>query len=640
MGLWQNLVAGYDANHELGRVDAGGLYPLSSTTITNNSQSLLALVVISLDSNGHYLGHESILKPNKDRPLRIFPIPVSQESLNRTNSKKDIAPHPIFDYREYVFPDMIEGKQKPTDKNDAYKAQLGEFAKSAFSFPSILAVYRYVSDTTRNFEADLPEGTKPKTPILFRVNSPGISNVDLWTNPAVFNAWHSYYTQKVTSRSPKVLDVLSGQVMATASKHPKKVFALSGSAKLISSNDKNNFTFRGRFDNPGQAVSVGYESSQKAHQFLRYLIATNGIACGSQVIVPFVTRTGTDSLPAPPVTDEDEEWGEEDDDVTADVTTKLGARTGIDYAKAVGKALAGMKLETQWSAHAPAAIAVLEAATPGRLSITYYREMSRTDYLERVQLWHDRCKWPIWTRSRTTGDAKVVFGAPSFDRILQAAFGWPRGGKDDAYDTVRQRVRTRLLRTVFDNAPLPPDYLANAVRRASNPLAITANGNFSRSRFYSVLSTTCAILKHNTHNTKESFDMSIDLSRTDRDYLYGRLLGAADKLEEYALHKKDNSRLVTAAIRYMQTFSMRPATTWRIIHDSLLPYKQQVRNSIADRELKNIYALLKAGASEDDKPLSGVYLAGYYHELVHIEDLLSEAKTKKQAQTISNNNQP
>ena len=36
MGLWQLLANGYDDNPELARVDAGGLYPLSSTTISNH----------------------------------------------------------------------------------------------------------------------------------------------------------------------------------------------------------------------------------------------------------------------------------------------------------------------------------------------------------------------------------------------------------------------------------------------------------------------------------------------------------------------------------------------------------------------------------------------------------------------------
>ena len=237
------------------------------------------------------------------------------------------------------------------------------------------------------------------------------------------------------------------------------------------------------------------------------------------------------------------------------------------------------------------------------------------------------------------GKPFVVFGAPSFERRLQASFGWSKSATDTGYQKLRQRVRAQLIRSVFDNAPLPADFVSNAIRRASNPLAFTTDGHFDRNRFISALATTCALVKHNTQNTKESFNMSIDLARTDRDYLYGRLLGAADKLEEYALRKKDNSRLVTAAIRYMQTFSMRPATTWRIIHDSLLPYKQQVKNSVADRELQSIYANLSVEASENDSPLSGVYLAGYYHERSHIDDLISKVRSRKSDADISNENQ-
>ena len=124
--------------------------------------------------------------------------------------------------------------------------------------------------------------------------------------------------------------------------------------------------------------------------------------------------------------------------------------------------------------------------------------------------------------------------------------------------------------------------------------------------------------------------MSIDLARTDRDYLYGRLLGAADKLEEYALRKKVNDRFVTAAIRHMQTFSMRPFTTWRVIHDTLCPYIQQVKGSIAFREIQAITKLGKPETFNDDTPLSGLYLVGYYHERSRIDDMITEAARKKQ----------
>ena len=105
MGLWQNLVAGYDENHEqLSNVAQGGLYPLSSTTISNNKTTEYSfLVIVTLDERGHFIRSEKVESPNPKRniPLRYFPIPVTQESLSRTSG---IAPHPLFDQRAYVFP--------------------------------------------------------------------------------------------------------------------------------------------------------------------------------------------------------------------------------------------------------------------------------------------------------------------------------------------------------------------------------------------------------------------------------------------------------------------------------------------------------------------------------------------------------
>ena len=636
MGFWQNLVAGYDVNRDLlSRVDVGGVYPLSSTTVSNQSEPL---VVVSLDADGNFQGSELIPKRNdkKGVPRQVFAVPVTQESLNRT---RESYPNPLFDQREYVFPAIEDGKQVPTKKNSQYKDLLREFAGFPSAPPSVKAVWRYVSDPARDFAADLPEKTKTKTIVLFRVAVPGKAETALWKDACVFEAWHSFYGGKVEKSADKVLDAITGREQAPAAFHPKKVFASCGNAKLVSANDKTNFTFRGRFSDAGQAVSIGYESSQKAHQFLRYLIDTNGIRCGEQVIVPFTPRNGPAFLPPPPVTDAelDVDWGAGEEKASADIKTTLGANTGIDYAKSVRNALERGKLDTQWSSHALASVAVFEAATPGRLSVTYYRELPRREYLEQVQQWHESCKWPFWRKSRTTGEAYVVFGAPSFDRILQAAFGWPKPGKDDSYNRIKKRVRAQLLRTVFDNAPFPPDYLAQAVRRVSNPLAIASNGKFDRGRFLAALATVCSLLKHEYHQTKESFDMSLDPARTDRDYLYGRLLGAADKLEEYALRKKDNSRLVTAAIRYMQTFSMRPFTTWGSIHNTLLPYIQQVKGTLAFREIQAITESFPPDVFGNDSPLSPVYLAGYYHERAHIEALIAEAKKKNDQSTLVEN---
>lgn len=107
--------------------------------------------------------------------------------------------------------------------------------------------------------------------------------------------------------------------------------------------------------------------------------------------------------------------------------------------------------------------------------------------------------------------------------------------------------------------------------------------------------------------------MSLDETRTTRDYLYGRLLAIADVLEERSLSQAEKNR-PTNATRYMQQFSQRPFRTWKQIHDSLTPYLMR----LGDRAYyyKNLIAAVEGLFSPDDfianKPLTGEYLLGYY----------------------------
>ena len=128
--------------------------------------------------------------------------------------------------------------------------------------------------------------------------------------------------------------------------------------------------------------------------------------------------------------------------------------------------------------------------------------------------------------------------------------------------------------------------------------------------------------------------MNLEPARTDRDYLYGRLLGAADKLEEYALYKKDRGRVNTAAIRHMQAFSQRPFRTWQIIHESLVPYIQTVKGGFAFKEIETVKNLFVPGDFESEAPLNGSYLIGYYHERAYIDKLIVSKSNKKLSQEI------
>ncbi len=655
MGFWQNFTNSYDKNADALRLS----YPLSATSISNNSN---IIAVITIDGNGEFIKAEKIEQAKQDKtgkdvvPSVQICIPVTEKSMGRSSG---IAPHPVFDQYEY-----LKGSGK---KYKDYIEQMKDFSQSEFATEQVRAIYQYVKGKKVGVHLKQIK-PKAKTMIVFQVEIKGKRGTRVWEEKAFFDAWHQYYLtkkrklakekesgemelsgkQKLSLAEKKKLremtklgdaislDYIAGTSQPIATSHPKKISIskASANAKLISDNDKTNFTFRGKFRDSSEAFSIGYESSQKAHQFLRYLINDGrGYYCGEQVILSF-TIGSTEKLLPPPIKDKSI-WAflqESQAKTESDEQIALRAATGIDYADALRKSLAGFgQNDKTLEQHAKTAVIALDAATTGRLSITFYRELDRNEYLENIADWHSSCKWNQKFWSTANKQSIPFFGAPAVDTIIEAVYGKPRGAKDESYTKIKKAGRERLLRCIFDGAFLPTDYMVAAVHRASNPLGITKDGKFDRNGFDHILSTACALVrKYYQQTRKEEYKLSIELNRKDRDYLYGRLLGAADKLEEYALYKRDKGRVVTAAIRHMQAFAQRPFRTWQTIHSCLNPYIQTVKGSFAFQEIeaiKNKFA--SVSDYENDKPLNGSYLIGYYHERAYIDSLAKAANIQK-----------
>lgn len=109
--------------------------------------------------------------------------------------------------------------------------------------------------------------------------------------------------------------------------------------------------------------------------------------------------------------------------------------------------------------------------------------------------------------------------------------------------------------------------------------------------------------------------MALDEKCTRRDYLYGRLLAVADRVE-YRTFEKDDGR-ETNAKRYMNAFSQHPFRTWKILEEKLVPYFNQLK---APERLKyqalldEIYELFPLENFEDDTALNGLYLIGFHNQ--------------------------
>ena len=111
--------------------------------------------------------------------------------------------------------------------------------------------------------------------------------------------------------------------------------------------------------------------------------------------------------------------------------------------------------------------------------------------------------------------------------------------------------------------------------------------------------------------------MSLDTSNTSRDYLYGRLLALAERLEEVALRAANVNRPTTAN-RLMQRFADRPYETWLTIYKQLDPYIRQMKSSRPgfltniNKELDTVMDLFDHDQFISPKALTGEFLLGFH----------------------------
>src|SRR5699024_5908673 len=91
-----------------------------------------------------------------------------------------------------------------------------------------------------------------------------------------------FYHHKLGKSS---LCYITGEEIPTTEKHADKIRHEGDRAKLISQNDAENFTYRGRFKNASEVASIGYDVSQKAHNALKWLIRKQGKEIGDCIFL-------------------------------------------------------------------------------------------------------------------------------------------------------------------------------------------------------------------------------------------------------------------------------------------------------------------------------------------------------------------
>ena len=127
--------------------------------------------------------------------------------------------------------------------------------------------------------------------------------------------------------------------------------------------------------------------------------------------------------------------------------------------------------------------------------------------------------------------------------------------------------------------------------------------------------------------------MALDNKEKDRNYLYGRLLAVADRIEYSTYDEKDGGR-VTYAKRYMSTFSQRPYETWKVIEENILPYMNKLgiaTQKFYENLLNEIYDLFEKETFMDNKRLDGLYLLGFHSQAYDLKLKKEKVEDKKES---------
>lgn len=648
MSWMQNLYQTYEASmgaigaiNNVNGKERDVLLPVGHTLLRTSVQ-------VNLAADGSFVSASR----DKGHGLLVC-APCTEGSESRTGNS---SPHALFDQLKYIAGDYAEFTGVPNDKFfNAYIQNLGAWQASKHSHPKIEAIYAYLEKRTilrdlvdaevfTTDELKAREEKNPEKPVLekvcvrFRVvNANNLNDGEerVWLNKDIWNAHLNYQSSLLAQSEPDICYV-SGKMLVPAVTHPKKIDTKNANAKLISTcaeqNDKQNFVYRGRFENALQAYAVSYEVSQKAHQALRWLIAKQGHQCDTQIIVAWAIGDTPEIISYREASKTDLE--------------KLAAVENIvctDYANHLRKNLAGYGNPNKLKKHARRiAVLVLNVTTPGRRAVTYYRELAEDEYLERIIQWHDTCKWyQVFTKNNKDGKPETGYfvGAPSFEQIAEAVLGNQK--KDNTtYEQLKKGIQAQLLRCIFDAERIPREMVNATVRRASNPLALersnTNNFNERWLDWEQVLGTACSLVRrYNYDYKKEEIGLGLERQKRDREYLYGRLLAMADKIELHARYKQGNLKdrpRATNAMRYMTIFAQRPFKTWNQLFDQkLVPYIKILKG--ADwylHQIKEIKSLFKEGEFESNASLDGKYLLGFFAQ--------KQALNLKQKSKLNKNN--
>ena len=593
MTLYQAALKTYES------AEKAGLTALFDTTtktvlapVCHNTTG--ATIRITLTSEGKFVAIERLEKENQ----RVV-IPVTEDSAKRTSG---IAAHPLCEGVDYLLPDDEE-------KHSEYMKGLRAWAESEYSHPSVRAVLRYMEEGTlaedlKQVEIKEEEQKKPskkeekkrKDFVCWSIGSFGNTSED----KDLMKCWQDYVTNVLKAGSPVGLDMLTGKETVLAEDHLKGVLPIEANAKFISFQDTANSDMRylGRFRKKEDVLTIGFETSQKMHNALKWVMSRFGVYAGLDSCVAAC-------------------WSPEALDPPAKIETSLRPFSDESVSGPEGYRDELEKLVAGYKASVPAdenvCMVILSAPTQGRISVPLFVQFSGSDFMENLKDWDLWCCWP---------GAKNQIWAPSLPRIADFALGIPREDskthefKPVADKKLKAKAFIALAQARISGGRIPDTIVRCLVRNCEKMRTYIGPKNDTFT-LRDLLWITCAVIrKYRKDRFGEEVRMGLEKEKKDRSYQFGRLLAIMEKIEKDAC-PKDKQPKITNAIKMQTVFARRPAYAEQVVMEKLkrgywkkLSEGQQAYYSKLITEIHGVIS--EFGDDEYGKPLTEMYLPGYY----------------------------
>ncbi len=614
------------------------LLPVFHTNKRSNGSN--DIIEITLSETGEFIKAEWMPKD------QIIIFPVTENSITR--SGKVIAPHPLCDELSYLASEIDSDKHleylkvlnnwfsymEKENENRLLRILHGYILQDTIfedCIKSLFAGSNYI--VNNDFSILLNSGDHAekiirmeKVFVTFQieVKASTEANLSVSTDRDIHINYIDYIRGKNSEQPQEQCDI-SGERTYCVSRHR----GLMGNSKLISISNHNE-TYYGRFVNGEEIVHIGYETSQKVHLMLKYLMenSQNRKRFDDSCILinwfsddinndEHISLTSNIS-PYDDLLDEDME----DDEGYATL--------GDSASSAVNDYILGKRIDI--NIDGKFYVMILDKISNGRISVKYFRELPKSDLFERVDDWYHSTNWMYYSKEK----GRYIIQTPSLFRLTDTIFGIEneKGFVECKESKLRTKTIERLIPCIIDHKKLPQDLKNRMLHNICNRSSYDKSWN-------SVLAVACSIFKKYQldYLNKRKVSEMLDTSTLNISYLYGRLLAVYEKLEQDALKSGasgNDEKRTTNAERLWTAYTKMPGRTLRILEEKIRPYKDRLKKNrygtaiYYDKLLTEILNQLNGTESfgqKKNRALDENFVFGYYAQK---QDLYRKQENKKE----------